>query len=147
MFWKKKVLEEFSSGEKLCLDMTNSLQVKILILSKEVGYLFWVWINSAKIHEWQLFLVILQTRYINSYWLMVFGKCLWLKAYSHDINFPWTFDPFFYLPLHERNTVRKYPLQLMKYKQRDTHFHLSEMLKLKDAVFLMQNSKYLINNF
>ena len=43
-----KFLEEFNSQERLYFDMTNSLQVGILILSKEVGHLFWVWIKLAK---------------------------------------------------------------------------------------------------
>ena len=36
------VLEEFRSQVKVWLDMKNSLQVRIVILSKEVGCLFWV---------------------------------------------------------------------------------------------------------
>ena len=34
--------------------MTCSFVVRILILSREVGYLFWVWINSKKNHKRQL---------------------------------------------------------------------------------------------
>ena len=35
------------------LDMTSSFQVRIHILSRKVGYLFWAWMNSEKSHERQ----------------------------------------------------------------------------------------------
>ena len=35
-----RFIEKFNSQEELWLDMINSLQVRIRILSKEVGYLF-----------------------------------------------------------------------------------------------------------
>ena len=54
-----RFIEKFNSQEELWLDMINSLQVRIRILSKEVGYLFWVWMKLVKSHERQLFLVIL----------------------------------------------------------------------------------------
>ena len=31
--------------------MASSFQVRILILSREVGYLFWVWMNSEKSYD------------------------------------------------------------------------------------------------
>ena len=34
--------------------MTSSFQIVILILSREVGYLFWVWMNSEKSRKQQL---------------------------------------------------------------------------------------------
>ena len=39
IFCKKHVHEEFCSQENFWLDVTKSLQVRILILSKEAGYL------------------------------------------------------------------------------------------------------------
>ena len=48
------VLEEFSSLEQFWLDMKNSLQGRILVLSKEVGYLVWVWMKLVNSHERQL---------------------------------------------------------------------------------------------
>ena len=39
IFCKKYVHEEFCSQENFWLDVTKSLQVRILILSKEAGYL------------------------------------------------------------------------------------------------------------
>ena len=40
IFHKEYFLDKFSLQEKFCLDKTNSLQVRIPILSKEVGCLF-----------------------------------------------------------------------------------------------------------
>ena len=37
-FRKEYVVEEFSSQEEIWLDITNNIQVRILILSREVGY-------------------------------------------------------------------------------------------------------------
>ena len=38
-------------------DITSSFQVKILILSREVGHPFWVWMKSEKSGKKQLFSV------------------------------------------------------------------------------------------
>ena len=40
MFREEGILEKLSSQEKIWSDMTSSLQVRILILWKELGYLF-----------------------------------------------------------------------------------------------------------
>lgn len=40
MFREEGILEKLSSQEKIWPDMTSSLQVRILILWKELGYLF-----------------------------------------------------------------------------------------------------------
>ena len=40
IFRKQYVVEEFSSQKFFWLDMTDSIQVRILILSREVVYLF-----------------------------------------------------------------------------------------------------------
>ena len=44
-----------------------------------------------------------------------------------------------YFSLHQRNIAYKYKLQrkyVMKYKQRDTHFHLPLTLMLKNSLFM-----------
>ena len=52
----RNVLEEFSSQEKIRLDMTNSLQVRTFILSKEVGHLFWV-LNKIGENSWEIIIL------------------------------------------------------------------------------------------
>ena len=80
------------------LEMTISLQVRILILSREVGYLVWVRINSAKSCEWQLFAVILQTSHNQILIGLKFSKNVFrwetFKTCSCDIFFSWTFHLF-----------------------------------------------------
>ena len=43
--------EEFSSQNFFSVDMASSFQGRILILSREVGYSFLIWMNSAESHE------------------------------------------------------------------------------------------------
>ena len=59
VFRKELVVEEFTSQSSVWFDMTSILQVEILVLWSEVGYIFWVWMNAVKIHRRQLSLAIL----------------------------------------------------------------------------------------
>ena len=67
---------------------------------KWVGYIFWVWMNSAKSHERQLFFVILETNHNQTLiWLWLLGNVVhWsnFKARSRDTLFSWTFDLYIY---------------------------------------------------
>ena len=69
--------KKFSRGlvlKKNWLDMKSSLHVRILTLSNKVGYFFWVWMNSGKIHERQSFSVILKTSHsLNLIRLWIFS--------------------------------------------------------------------------
>ena len=75
--------------------MINSFQIKILTLSREVGYLFWVWMNSVESRKQQLFSVNLKTSHNQTFIGLRFSGNIFhwskFKARSHDILFSWTF--------------------------------------------------------
>ena len=143
--------------------MTSSFQVGIMILSTEVGYLLWVWMNSEKIRKRQSFSVILQTSHNQTFIGSWFPENVFyrskFKTRSHDLFFSWTFDLLLisfnwyllfglYFSLHQRNIVCKYKLQrkpIMKLKQEGIHFHLLLILMLKNTFFNAE-LKFL-NNF
>ena len=47
-FVKSKFLWSLIHKKNFSLDMTSSLQVRILILSKEIGYFLWIWMKTEK---------------------------------------------------------------------------------------------------
>ena len=59
-------------------DMTTSFQVRILIFSREVGYLFWVWINSEKSLKQQLFSVNYETSHNLTYSFLELFVFFWI---------------------------------------------------------------------
>ena len=123
---------------------------------KEGKYLFWICMISAKSRARQLFLVILLTSndktreesYINKTLedgLIISGKRLQL------VKIEWTFMwNIHYLLI---NSVRYFLfevwfnteeilyeiLRMMTKEQRETHFHLSQMIMFKNPVCLMQS--------
>ena len=88
-------------------DMTSSFQVRILILSREVEHLFWVWINSEKSLKQQLFSVNYETSHNLTYSFLELFVFFWI-----------TFE---FISHYQKNTISKYILQgepVMKQKQR-----------------------------
>ena len=75
--------------------MTNSVQVRILILSKEVRYRFGILMNLVKSREPQLFPVILQTSHDQTLICLQFSENVChtskFKAHPRDIFFLWIF--------------------------------------------------------
>ena len=59
-------------------DMTSSFQVRILILSREVEHLFWVWINSEKSLKQQLFSVNYETSHNLTYSFLELFVFFWI---------------------------------------------------------------------
>ena len=59
-------------------DMTTSFQVRILILSREVEHLFWVWINSEKSLKQQLFSVNYETSHNLTYSFLELFVFFWI---------------------------------------------------------------------
>ena len=123
--------------------MTSSAQIRILILSREVGYLFWVWMNLAKYCK----TIIILCYFVNksSYWFIVFGKCFSsfkFKALLSNILF-YYFDElliFFWITLVDilcfkfksKNYSTKIHITMetsveIRAKKK-IHFHLSQML-------------------
>ena len=97
IFRKEWAFEEFSSQEKFWLVLASSLQARIPILSRYVGYHFWDWMNSAEsVYHWSK------------------------RKEIHVTLFLWTFDLLLalldisrlILQLDQRHTVRKYILQM-----------------------------------
>ena len=76
--------------------MTSSFQASMRILSREVGYLFWVWMNLEKSREQQLFWVNLYPNCNKNFIGLQFSENVFhwskFKLPSHGIFFSWTFD-------------------------------------------------------
>ena len=94
-------------------DMTSSFQVRILILSREVEHLFWVWINSEKSLKQQLFSVNYETSHNLTYSFLELFVFFWITFVNIFC--------FEFISHYQKNTISKYILQgepVMKQKQR-----------------------------
>ena len=117
---------------------------------KWVGYIFWVWMNSAKSHERQLFFVILETNHNQTLiWLWLLGNVVhWskFKARSRDTLFSWTFDLYIYFKgnnqanicLFNMNFLRK-SLMATKTNSKPCQKSEMELRKLLPATGRLQN--------
>ena len=125
----------FSSQENVWLDMTSIIQVRVLILSREVKYLFWVLLNSAKSpngHAWDNYSQACHVTFIFS---LTFDL-LWLTLAD---NFCLKFD----FSLHQLDlfTYSEWRKKIQKYA-----FTLFSDVDVKESCFLMQSLKFHIKN-
>ena len=126
------------------VDLTSSIQIRILILSREAGCLFRDWMNSAKYLKQQLFSVILSMKtHIGLYFQKLFLVGQNFKALSCDIFFDellvffWiTLLDIFCLKFEWKNYCTQIHISKEtndEKKQSQIHFHLSQTLILKNS--------------
>ena len=136
--------------------MTCSFEVRVRILPREVGYLFWVWMNSEKSRRGQYSRQICKQAIIKLSLAYSFWKMLFIRQNLKHVQMPYFAMPsflklliFFWLTLvdilclefisHHTKEILYVNTNFMGNQlwNKNKHFHFFLILILKQPVLLM----------